>query len=305
LTTPGERLSERRGILTEPQQLLSALLRTSTVGVGIFDRQMRFQAVNDTLASMNGLPSEAHIGKTIHQILGNAATKVACAFQHVLTTGEPLSNFKLTAQLPTRTGIGHWIEDYYPIKNESGKVLQIGVIVLEVTKKKSIEQALCRLSDGLRQATEALKKDRIILGQLNHRTNERVELLARPHALLENCISQARIVSELLRPPLRLAAVRHHQANFHPELGQTTSAETRLSPHGSPMRISDLRAERLSNRERQVVQHLAEGNSNRQMAAILNISIRTVETYRGRMMLKLGLHSIAELVRYAVRNNII
>ena len=69
--------------------------------------------------------------------------------------------------------------------------------------------------------------------------------------------------------------------------------------------IGDLDAERLSYRERQVIRLLAEGKSNKVMAGILNISIRTVETYRARVMLKLDLHSVAELARYAVRNNMI
>jgi DNA-binding CsgD family transcriptional regulator len=47
------------------------------------------------------------------------------------------------------------------------------------------------------------------------------------------------------------------------------------------------------------------GKSNKELAAILNLSVRTVETYRARVMLKLGFRSFAELVRYALRNNII
>ncbi|MFZ0821061.1 MAG: LuxR C-terminal-related transcriptional regulator [Candidatus Acidiferrales bacterium] len=64
-------------------------------------------------------------------------------------------------------------------------------------------------------------------------------------------------------------------------------------------------AECPSHRELQVIQLLAEGNSNKEVAAVLNLSIRTVETYRARLMFKLHLHSVAELVRYAIRNNLI
>jgi DNA-binding NarL/FixJ family response regulator len=61
----------------------------------------------------------------------------------------------------------------------------------------------------------------------------------------------------------------------------------------------------LTNREREVLQLLAEGRSNRAVSALLAISIKTVETHRGAIMRKLGTGSIAELVRYAVRNNVI
>jgi DNA-binding NarL/FixJ family response regulator len=61
----------------------------------------------------------------------------------------------------------------------------------------------------------------------------------------------------------------------------------------------------LTPRERGVVQLVAEGYSNKQMAQLLNISVKTVETHRAVVMRKLGLNSSAALVRYAVRNKII
>ena len=61
----------------------------------------------------------------------------------------------------------------------------------------------------------------------------------------------------------------------------------------------------LSRRERQVMQLLAEGYSNKEVAARLSVSPRTVETHRNHVMHKLRLNSFSELVRYAVRNNIV
>lgn len=62
---------------------------------------------------------------------------------------------------------------------------------------------------------------------------------------------------------------------------------------------------RLTAREREIVQLLAEGKSNKEVASSLNISIKTAETHRTNIMNKLDLRSITELVRYAVRNNIV
>jgi len=61
----------------------------------------------------------------------------------------------------------------------------------------------------------------------------------------------------------------------------------------------------LTEREREILQLLAEGNSNKEAAAILNLSPYTVETHRTNMMQKLGLHNTAEIVLYAVRKGII
>ncbi|PYX34874.1 MAG: DNA-binding response regulator [Acidobacteria bacterium] len=63
--------------------------------------------------------------------------------------------------------------------------------------------------------------------------------------------------------------------------------------------------ETLTKRERQVVQLLAEGKSTKEVASLLDLSVKTAETHRSNIMSKLGLHSVSELVLYAVRNNIV
>ena len=63
--------------------------------------------------------------------------------------------------------------------------------------------------------------------------------------------------------------------------------------------------DRLTPREREIVQLLAEGNSTRQVAGMLGVSVKTAETHRSNVMRKLQLHSVSELVLYAVRNNLV
>lgn len=62
---------------------------------------------------------------------------------------------------------------------------------------------------------------------------------------------------------------------------------------------------RLTEREREILQLLAEGKATKEVASVLGISVRTAETHRARIMHKLHLESFGELVRYAVRNKII
>ncbi len=64
-------------------------------------------------------------------------------------------------------------------------------------------------------------------------------------------------------------------------------------------------ASSLTHREREVVQQIAEGRINKEIAEILHISVKTVETHRASAMHKLKLRTTADLVRYAIRNNII
>lgn len=72
------------------------------------------------------------------------------------------------------------------------------------------------------------------------------------------------------------------------------------APHGRKHEFSCL-----TGREQEVIQLLAEGKSNKQVADLLSISVRTAENHRARLMKKLGVGSLSGLVRYAVRNNII
>jgi DNA-binding NarL/FixJ family response regulator len=61
----------------------------------------------------------------------------------------------------------------------------------------------------------------------------------------------------------------------------------------------------LTDREKQVLQLIAEGRSNKEAATLLDIGVTTVETHRGNVMQKLGLHSTAEIVLYAVRKRLV
>jgi len=62
---------------------------------------------------------------------------------------------------------------------------------------------------------------------------------------------------------------------------------------------------RTTPRETQIIRLLAEGRSNKEIAGQLGIAVRTVETHRAKIMLKLGLHSLAELIHYAIQHNIV
>ncbi len=84
-----------------------------------------------------------------------------------------------------------------------------------------------------------------------------------------------------------------------------------LSPTVSNAVLDDYRkhvtnpVDLLSSREREVAQMIAEGKTNKEIAVVLNLSVYTVDAHRGHIMEKLNLHSINELVRFAVRNGLI
>jgi len=80
----------------------------------------------------------------------------------------------------------------------------------------------------------------------------------------------------------------------------------RQTRNAGAIRNDDDRTENsLTSREREVIQLLAEGKTSKEVAVTLNLSVKTAETHRTNLMRKLGLHSVADLTRYAVRNGIV
>ena len=205
----------------DSQQLLTAFFGASTVGFAVVDDQLRFQAVNKTLALMNGSDPAAHLGKYVREILGNAAHDIEAALKRVLETGEPILNLELSLKLASRTEVGHWIENYFPIKDHAGAVKQIGTIVVEVTQQRKLEQSLHALTskllhaqdeeqrriardlhDSINQYHAAIKMN---LARLNRSQSAKLnhsQLLIQSLELLEECISETRTLSYLLHPPL-------------------------------------------------------------------------------------------------------
>lgn len=96
--------------------------------------------------------------------------------------------------------------------------------------------------------------------------------------------------------------VRHHQLFF---TGPLTATMMQTFMDGGKGGFVSASRGNLSSRELQVLQLLAEGKSNKQVAAALNVSTRTIESHRHRVMHKMQFGSFSELVRFAVRNNLV
>jgi DNA-binding NarL/FixJ family response regulator len=101
---------------------------------------------------------------------------------------------------------------------------------------------------------------------------------------------------------LAIEAVRDHRSFF--TAGVAEMVLNAYMGREMPRPASTLR-DPLTRREREVVQLLAEGKSTKEVAIVLGLSVKTAETHRANVMRKLNLHSVSQLVLYAVRNNIV
>lgn len=94
-------------------------------------------------------------------------------------------------------------------------------------------------------------------------------------------------------------SLRHHKPYFSTRVSSAADSSDPFTEYARSSRS------RLTPREREILQLLAEGKANKEVASILGISVNTAEAHRANIMLKLDLHSLAELVHYAIRNQII
>lgn len=150
--------------LIEWEQLSAVYFSASKVGFCLLDTDLRYLAINDTLADMNGVPAARHLGKSIREVLGDCAELVEPQLNYVLASGQPVLNLEISSMLPQRTEPGHWIAHFIPIKDASGDVRQIGAVVVEITERKKLEESLRGVSKTLK---EEKQRQRVLL-ELGH-----------------------------------------------------------------------------------------------------------------------------------------
>jgi PAS domain S-box-containing protein len=281
--------------------LLPTLFASSVVGVAVLDGQMRFRAINGALAAMNGMPAARHLGRKLRHVLGGASPKVEAATDQVLHTGQPVS-LDLTAELPSRAGLGHWMESFFPIRDAKGRVTQVAAVVLEITEKTNWERSLNHVIVKLGHIRATLKNELQFLGGTAGSSDEHSILLTQAVELARQCIVEAQALCQrtLLDPSISAPHLQHLGVmDLKPPAGSSASDVAKVGRLGT----GDARC--LSPRERAVLELLADGKNNKEVGVALGISVRTAEVYRARMMKKIELHSLAHVVRFAVRNKIV
>ena len=106
---------------------------------------------------------------------------------------------------------------------------------------------------------------------------------------------------------LCLRAVAKGETYFSPRVTEQVILDysQRLRGEAPAVALEDGPFQRLTRREREVLQLIAEGHSTRQIAQIIGISVKTAETHRTSLMKRLDIHDVAGLVRYAIKNGLI
>ncbi|MEK0085374.1 PAS domain-containing protein [Benzoatithermus flavus] len=164
--------SRRTGIpLSAREAEIGAIYASAPVGLAYHDRGLRFRAVNDWLAAIDGRPVAAHIGRTIREIAPEVADKIEPIHRQVLETGEPVLDRDIRIATPATGGVPRdYIASFWPMKDADGHVVGVAMSMVDVTERKAgetqLEEAKERLASLLEGTDEGLWDWNVVTGEV-------------------------------------------------------------------------------------------------------------------------------------------
>jgi PAS domain S-box-containing protein len=172
---------ELRARAEQTGALLEAFVANIPTGLAFVDRELRYVRVNRALAAMNGLPAEAHLGKRVHEILGDPrwaeqVEAAQAALRDAVERGVTRLDEASTLEVPPGSGqIHHFLTSIYPVRTPSGAILGAGASIRDVT--------------ALREAQEL---QRLLVGIVGHDIRNPLGVIATSAALLATTSLDAR-----------------------------------------------------------------------------------------------------------------
>jgi PAS domain S-box-containing protein len=128
-------------LLAEHTALLEAIATKAPIGLAFVDRNCRYRRVNEMLARMNGVPVEAHIGRTVPEVVPHVWPKVEAFYVQALS-GHPVANMEVEVECPRAAGrTEHWLVSYYPVRVEA-EIVGVGAVLVDITTQKRTEALL-------------------------------------------------------------------------------------------------------------------------------------------------------------------
>ncbi|MBV8202555.1 MAG: PAS domain-containing protein, partial [Acidobacteria bacterium] len=221
-----ERSREIDSERAEAKRLLDTVLDHAPIGIALFDRELRYTRVNDALASSDGVPAAAHLGKAAGEVLPPFGGELAADLRRVLETGKPLSR-EVSGETAAAPGeVRHWSVSAYALPL-GGEIIGVGAVCEDITAKKRAQEELRLAKEAAEAANEA--KDHFLAG-LSHELRtpltpvlaiasvleeeQRLPRYVREHLAMvrRNVELEARIIDDLLD----VTRVSRGQIDLHP-----------------------------------------------------------------------------------------
>ncbi|MGA3040553.1 MAG: PAS domain S-box protein [Bryobacteraceae bacterium] len=121
---------------------LEHIYHTAPVGLCLIGADLRYLRINERLAAMNGLPAGEHLGRTVWEIIPEAARFFAPLLERIMESGRPVLDWQFRTGTSEAGGPRDLLASYYPVKAASGKIVGVAGVVQEITELKRVERAL-------------------------------------------------------------------------------------------------------------------------------------------------------------------
>ncbi|HET8951140.1 MAG TPA: SpoIIE family protein phosphatase [Solirubrobacteraceae bacterium] len=146
----------------QPDSMLGALFEQAPVGQAVWDAELRYAAINDALARINGFPAADHIGRTPAELLGEVGVQAEAALRSVFETGADVKEMEFSGETPAEPGVRrHWVASFFPLGDGVG-----GVVVEDTARHQAAtrEHEARRAAETARARAEALTRVTAALG---------------------------------------------------------------------------------------------------------------------------------------------
>lgn len=130
--------------------VLDALFQATHAGLAIFDRDLRYVRVNQALAAINGVPAEAHIGRTVTEVLPEMDQTVTECLARVVRTGDVV-NTEATGKTAASGEPRTWLTNYAPVRSRDGGITGVSAVVLDISDRRAALAEVQRLNQELEQ----------------------------------------------------------------------------------------------------------------------------------------------------------
>ncbi len=150
-------LQESREQLQQQLAEIEAIYQTAPIGLNVLDTNLRFVRINQQLAEINGYSVEAHVGRTIRELLPDVADAAEEILHSILETGEPRLNVELRGETPAQPGVPRiWLEHFLPLKH-GDRIIGISTVCEEITERIHIQLLLQESEARLKLAYKATR----------------------------------------------------------------------------------------------------------------------------------------------------
>jgi PAS domain S-box-containing protein len=199
---------------------LQATYSQSPVGMLQLDKELRYVRVNEAMAAINGIPVEAHFGKTVRDVVPQLADEIEAACRDVIETGKPVLNHELSGETGADPGVEHtWLESWFPLRNASGEVIGLNVVAQDITERKKAEVAQRQLNEMLE---ERVGERTAALAESEQRTRRLASLLTMAEQEERRRISQ--VLHDDLQQQLYAIQLKLHATCDDLAAGETSTA---------------------------------------------------------------------------------